>query len=287
MVEVKLSKKLFSFELNIDLRIDKGSFVSIFGPSGAGKTTILRLIAGLEKPDFGYIKVDNEIWYSSEDNINLPTRLRKIGFVFQDYALFENMSVGKNIEFALESKSDSKLVDELLELVQLKEYKNQKISILSGGQKQRLALIRALARKPKLLLLDEPMSALDLSLRVSLQDELLLLQKKFNTTALMVSHEVSEVAKLSNYIYIVKDGKILKHGKTQEIFGIDENNVNIIGTVIEKKAGDIIGKVKVLIGVSLIYLPISKELLATLSVGDKVLITINAFKSTISKVSFE
>ncbi len=287
MVEVKLSKKLFSFELNIDLRIDKGSFVSIFGPSGAGKTTILRLIAGLEKPDFGYIKVDNEIWYSSEDNINLPTRLRKIGFVFQDYALFENMSVVKNIEFALESKSDSKLVDELLELVQLKEYKNQKISILSGGQKQRLALIRALARKPKLLLLDEPMSALDLSLRVSLQDELLLLQKKFNTTALMVSHEVSEVAKLSNYIYIVKDGKILKHGKTQEIFGIDENNVNIIGTVIEKKAGDIIGKVKVLIGVSLIYLPISKELLATLSVGDKVLITINAFKSTISKVSFE
>ncbi len=287
MVEVKLSKKLFSFELNIDLHIDKGSFVSIFGPSGAGKTTILRLIAGLEKPDFGYIKVDNEIWYSSEDNINLPTRLRKIGFVFQDYALFENMSVGKNIEFALESKSDSKLVDELLELVQLKEYKNQKISILSGGQKQRLALIRALARKPKLLLLDEPMSALDLSLRVSLQDELLLLQKKFNTTALMVSHEVSEVAKLSNYIYIVKDGKILKHGKTQKIFGIDENNVNIIGTVIEKKAGDIIGKVKVLIGVSLIYLPISKELLNTLSVGDKVLITINAFKSTISKVSFE
>jgi len=287
MVEVKLSKKLFSFELNIDLRVDKGSFVSIFGPSGAGKTTILRLIAGLEKPDFGYIKVDNEIWYSSEHNINLPTRLRKIGFVFQDYALFENMSVGKNIEFALESKSDSKLVDELLELVQLKEYKNQKISILSGGQKQRLALIRALARKPKLLLLDEPMSALDLSLRVSLQDELLLLQKKFNTTALMVSHEVSEVAKLSNYIYIVKDGKILKHGKTQEIFGIDENNVNIIGTVIEKKAGDVIGKVKVLIGVSLIYLPVSKELLATLSVGDKVLITINAFKSTISKVSFE
>ncbi len=287
MVEVKLSKKLFSFELNIDLRVDKGSFVSIFGPSGAGKTTILRLIAGLEKPDFGYIRVDDEIWYSSKDNINVPTRLRKIGFVFQDYALFENMSVGKNIEFALESKSDGKIVDELLELVHLKAYKNQKISILSGGQKQRLALIRALARKPKLLLLDEPMSALDLSLRVSLQDELLLLQKKFNTTALMVSHEISEVAKLSNYVYIIKDGKILKHGKTQEIFGIDENSVNIIGTVIEKKTSDVIGKVKVLIGVSLIYLPISKEQLNTLSIGDKILISINAFKSTISKVSFE
>ena len=195
MIEVKLKKKLFTFELNVDLTIQGNDFVSIFGPSGAGKTTILRLIAGLDKPDSGYIYVDGKVWYSSKDNIDLPVRLRKIGFVFQDYALFENMSVAKNVEFALESKKDSGYVDELLELVHLKEYKNEKISLLSGGQKQRLALIRALARKPKVLLLDEPMSALDWSLRATLQDELLFLQKKFNITAIMVSHEISEVAK--------------------------------------------------------------------------------------------
>jgi molybdate transport system ATP-binding protein len=284
MIEIKLKKKLFSFELNVDLNTNNGNFVSIFGPSGAGKTTLLRLIAGLDKPDWGYIRVDDEVWFSSKDNINVPVRLRKIGFVFQDYALFKNMSVGKNIEFAIESKKDLNVVDELLELVHLKEYKNQKISLLSGGQKQRLALVRALVRKPKLLLLDEPMSALDLSLRVSLQDELLFLQKKFNITSIMVSHDISEVAKLSDYVFFINNGKITKHGKPQAIFDIDANNVNIFGTVIDKKPSELLGILKVLIGNSIIHLPVSKEQFSQLSIGDKIVITAKAFNFSLKKV---
>ncbi len=286
MIEVKLKKKLFSFELNVDFCIERSSFVCFFGPSGAGKTTILRLIAGLDKPDSGYISVNGKVWYSSKDNIDLPVRLRKIGFVFQDYALFENMSVAKNIEFALDSKTDAKFVDELLELVHLTEYKNQKISVLSGGQKQRLALVRALARKPELLLLDEPMSALDLSLRIALQDELLLLQKKFNTTAIMVSHEISEVAKLSEYVYIIEQGSIIKHGEPAKIFDIDTNNVNIFGTIIEKKSSDLLGILKVLIGNTIVYLPVNKEKFQSLTIGDKILISTKAFNFSISKISF-
>jgi molybdate transport system ATP-binding protein len=284
MIEIKLKKKLFSFELNVDLNINNGNFVSIFGPSGAGKTTLLRLIAGLDKPDEGYICIDDEVWFSSKDFINVPVRLRKIGFVFQDYALFENMSVGKNIEFALDSKKDLDIVDELLDLVHLKEYKNQRITLLSGGQKQRLALVRALARKPKLLLLDEPMSALDLSLRVSLQDELLLLQKKFNITSLMVSHDISEVAKLSDYVFIINNGKIKKHGKPQTIFDIDANNVNIFGTVIDKKSSELLGILKVLIGNNIIHLPVNKEELSKLSIGDKIVISTKAFNFSLKKV---
>lgn len=284
MIEIKLKKKLFSFELNVDLNIKDNNFVSIFGPSGAGKTTILRLIAGLDKPDWGYICVDNEVWFSSKDNIDLPVRLRKIGFVFQDYALFENMSVGKNIEFALGSEKDLNIVDELLELVHLREYKNQKISLLSGGQKQRLALVRALARKPKLLLLDEPMSALDLSLRVNLQDELVLLQKKFNTTSILVSHDIAEVVKLSDYVFFINNGKITKHGDPQTIFDIDANNVNIFGTVIDKKPSDLLGILKVLIGSSIIHLPVSKEQFSQLSIGDKIAITTKAFNFSLKKI---
>lgn len=284
MIEIKLKKKLFTFELNVDLTIKSNNFVSIFGPSGAGKTTILRLIAGLDKPDWGYICVDDEVWFSSKDNINVPVRFRKIGFVFQDYALFENMSVGKNIEFALESKKDLNIVDELLELVHLKEYKNQKISLLSGGQKQRLALVRALARKPKLLLLDEPMSALDLSLRASLQDELLLLQKKFNIASIMVSHDISEVAKLSDHVFFINNGKITKHGEPKAIFDIDANNVNIFGTVIDKKPGDLFGILKVLIGNSIVNIPANTEQFLNLSIGDKILITTKAFNFSLKKV---
>jgi len=287
MIEIKLKKKLFSFELNVDLNTNNGNFVSIFGSSGAGKTTLLRLIAGLDKPDWGYIRVDDEVWFSSKDNINVPVRLRKIGFVFQDYALFENMSVGKNIEFAIESKKDLNVVDELLELVHLKEYKNQKISLLSGGQKQRLALVRALARKPKLLLLDEPMSALDLPLRVSLQDELLLLQKKFNITSIMVSHDISEVAKLSDYVFFINNGKITKHGTPQTVFDIDANNVNIFGTVIDKKPSELLGILKVLIGNSIIHLPASKEQFLELSIGDKIVISTKSFNFSLKKVLFD
>lgn len=287
MIEINLRKKLFSFELNVNLALNQNCFVSIFGHSGAGKTTLLRLIAGLDKPDWGYICVDNQVWFSSKDNLDLPPRLRKIGFVFQDYALFENMSVRKNIEFALESKKDAYLVDELLVLVNLKEYEHQKINLLSGGQKQRLALVRALARKPKLLLLDEPMSALDLPLRVSLQDELLILQKKFNITVIMISHEISEVAKLSDYVYVINNGKISKHGSPQEIFDIDANNVNIFGTIIDKKISDLIGILKVLIGNSIAYLPISKDQYSSLSIGDKVLVTSKAFNFSISKISLD
>ncbi|MBI4309855.1 MAG: ATP-binding cassette domain-containing protein, partial [Candidatus Omnitrophica bacterium] len=165
MIKVKAKKDLMTshgpIRLDVDFQITDHELVTLYGPSGAGKTTILRMIAGLTDPDEGLIEIDSEVWFDSAKGINTPVQERHISLVLQDYNLFPNMTVRQNLKYALKDKKDEGLVDELLEMAHLTQLKDRKPDMLSGGQKQRAALVRALLRRPKIFLLDEPLSSLD------------------------------------------------------------------------------------------------------------------------------
>ena len=210
------------FELELSLGLERGSFVALAGSSGAGKTTLLRLIAGLARPAEGTLRVGDETWCDTTGRrIHLPTRKRSIGVVFQYYALFPNLSVRGNVEYALGRRPDADWVDELLQLVRLERLQDRPPGVLSGGQRQRLALIRALARKPSILLLDEPLSALDPALRSELQAEVLRLHQRFGTTTLMVSHDIAEIVRMGDRLVRLDVGRIVSDGHPLAAFGAD------------------------------------------------------------------
>lgn len=221
MIEISVAKALRgahgALQLDIRATVEPGSFVSIFGPSGSGKTTLLRMLAGLAEPDGGRIVVNGQIWFDSAKGINLPPRKRPIGLVFQDYALFPNLTVRENVAYATTDR-DKGWVDELLVLAGLEEHAQQLPALLSGGQKQRVALARAIARRPMLLLLDEPLSALDASLRSQLQEDLARLHGRCGFTTLLVSHDIGEVFRLSQRVLRLEGGRIAQSGTPAEVF---------------------------------------------------------------------
>lgn len=189
--------------LHIDLNIATGSLVALTGGSGEGKTSLLRMIAGLLRPDEGCIKVDGKYWFHSAQWIDLPARKRKVGFVFQDYALFPHLSVMKNISFAEADNGD--LARELVECFGLAALQHTKPQQLSGGQKQRVAIARAIAMKPSILLLDEPTNALDADMRGQVLAHVQAFHKRLGLTTIMVSHEVREVQKIATEMYEMKN----------------------------------------------------------------------------------
>ena len=210
MIEIDIIKPLYTADgiinLKVNKKINKGDFLTLFGKSGSGKTTLLRILAGLETPKSGKIVVDKEIWFDSSKKINLAPQKRDVGFVFQDYALFPNMSVKKNLEFALKNKNEIKKVDEILEIMEIKNLSNMKPELLSGGQKQRVALARALITHPKIILADEPTGALD----SKSTDQLLSIFDQIHQsgqTILMVTHS-SKAASYASRVLFIKDGQI-------------------------------------------------------------------------------
>ena len=238
MIEIDIHKRLLSttgdFNLKVSCRINKGQLVSIFGSSGAGKTTILRLIAGLTQQDSGSISVNNTTWFDATNRINLNPQKRKVGFVFQDYTLFPNMTVRENLEFALSKGQSKDVINELIQTIELTDLQDRKPETLSGGQKQRVALARALVQKPSILLLDEPLSALDGEMRLKLQDYILKVHKEYNLTTLLVSHDISEVFKLSDHVIKLENGSILQQGTPEELF-LDKKTTGkykTIGTIL-------------------------------------------------------
>jgi molybdate transport system ATP-binding protein len=194
------------FRLEIEYAVMKGSFLGILGPSGSGKTTLLRCLAGLEKPDEGFIRHDGTFWVDAPHHVFLPPQKRPIGFVFQDYALFPHMTVRGNLLYA---RNDEKKAGMLLELTRMTEMADHFPHELSGGQKQRTALARALMREPELLLLDEPLSALDEELRESLGKEIAGIQKETGVTAIVVSHSRKEIDTLCSEVLRLENGSLI------------------------------------------------------------------------------
>ena len=202
---------------NISLEISKGEFITLLGSSGCGKTTTLRIIAGLEQPDAG------SVWLDGREVTGLEPNQRDVNTVFQNYALFPHMNVAENIGYGLKLKKVPKSeirkkVSQMLELVQLEGYEKRKPSELSGGQKQRVAIARALVNNPKVLLLDEPLGALDLQLRRAMQIELKHLQKKLGITFIYITHDQEEAINMSDRIAVMRDGCIEQIGTPDEIY---------------------------------------------------------------------
>jgi molybdate transport system ATP-binding protein len=195
MIRVTIKKNIKTYKGNTLLQVDTtfpaGSVTKVYGPSGAGKTTFLQVIAGLTQPEEGIIECSGRIWLDTAKHICLTAQQRMTGFVFQDYALFPNMTVSEHLQYA---SSDKQLIERLLKMGQMDSFKQHKPKQLSGGQQQRLAILRALATKPKLLLMDEAFSALDDELRETLIVALKTLLKEFGTTTIIVSHHASETA---------------------------------------------------------------------------------------------
>ena len=199
--------------LDVALTIAPGELLALTGPSGAGKTTLLRLLAGLAVPDGGYLTVEGHDWYRQQPRRWLPPQRRPLGFVFQDYALFPNMTVRENVAFAAENLVDKKqLVSDLLATLELAELAERRPAQLSGGQQQRVALARALARRPRLLLLDEPLSALDLPTRLRLQAALAEVHRRFELTTILISHDPAEIARLATRVVELDLGRVVRVG---------------------------------------------------------------------------
>ncbi|MGB3774705.1 MAG: ATP-binding cassette domain-containing protein, partial [Leeuwenhoekiella sp.] len=194
MIEISLRKKLNMVgdhkELQVDLNVEHSSVNTIYGPSGAGKTSTFRMLAGLMNPDRGKIVVNEKVWYDSSKNINLTPQQRNVGFMFQDYALFPNMTVRQNLEFALKNGQNKAIIEQLISIIDLDELQSRKPHELSGGQQQRVALARTLINKPDLVLLDEPLAALDKGMRYRLQQYIIKVQQEFGFTLLLISHDV-------------------------------------------------------------------------------------------------
>jgi molybdate transport system ATP-binding protein len=303
--------------LDVGFQLKQGSILALYGPSGAGKTTILRILAGLTDAATGYIQMGNpnsvnsqisngnsssgktsqssngsqsdqfsdnkNIWLDTSRHIDLPTRHRSIGFVFQDFALFPHLTVRGQLEFALPKKADRSIVDELLSMMELEELQHRKPALLSGGQQQRVALARAIARRPRLLLLDEPLSALDDEMRYRLQDFILKAHRSFHLTTILVSHYLPEIFRLSDEVIVLENGQVSRQDTAPNIFLEEKisSKFRVTGEIIDIQPADIVCIVSVLSGNNIVKVVATTAEAAALHIGQKVVVASKAFNPII------
>ena len=292
MIRFHLKKKLRAAQgdllLEVESEVPTGTFLTLYGPSGVGKTSILRMLAGLLTPDEGKIEVKGENWLDTKQKINWKPQQRNIGFVFQDYALFPNMTVRQNLEYALPKNQDNSIIPELVELIELENLQDRKPTRLSGGQQQRVALARALVRQPDLLLLDEPLSALDHSMRQKLQDYLLRVHERYGLTTILVSHELSEVFKMADQTIMLEEGKIIKSGTPLEVFSKADASgaaVQLIGNLVSIEQIGSEWVYVLLIGDKLMRIKKEEKVKESMKPGDKILISIHEIEAMLSKIN--
>lgn len=282
MIDIQIQKTLQGskgeMELDISIAVKENSFLAIAGESGSGKTTLLRILAGLENAR-GKIDVFGKLWLDEKSSI--ATQKRNIGFVFQDYALFENMNVLENLLYVVK---DKKLALHLLDLTGLLELQKRLPSTLSGGQKQRVSLCRAFMSRPKLLLMDEPLSALDPSMRRKLQDDILTLHKEFQTTTIMVSHDPSEIYRLANRVIVLEHGKITQDGSAKEVLLKTQGSqkFSLRGEILEILKADIIHIAIVAIGQQIVEIVLDEEESVSFEVGEIVQVSTKAFAPSLN-----
>jgi molybdate transport system ATP-binding protein len=282
MIDINIVKNLHgsngNMDLNININIAKNDFIALSGQSGSGKTTLLRILAGLEDAS-GKIVVNNNIWLDT--NTKLAIQKRDIGFVFQDYALFENMTVEENLLYV---NKDKKLAKYLLSMTNLWELKTRLPHTLSGGQKQRVSLCRAYMNRPSIVLMDEPLSALDITMRKQLQDDILTLHKEFESTTIIVSHEPSEIYKLCNRVIVLNQGKIINDGTPKEVLlqTSGSSKFSFEGELLDIIKVDVIYIAIVSIGQQIVEVVVDNNEMANLKIGTKVRLSTKAFSPTIA-----
>jgi molybdate transport system ATP-binding protein len=290
ILQCKIRKMLHTVDgllpLDLSFTLEKGRLLTIYGASGAGKTTILRILAGLTDMDSGRITIDGAAWCDTERKINIPARKRPVGMVFQDFALFPHLTVRKNLEFAIQKGDDKALVDELIELMELGPLQGIRPARLSGGQQQRVALARAIVRKPRLLLMDEPLSALDDEMRFRLQDFVLKAHRQYGLTTILVSHHLPEIFRMSDEVICLEKGRVLRQGRPADVFSGDKisGKFKVTGEILDIVKADIVFIVSVLTGNTLVKVIATADEAAGLQPGQKVIVASKAFNPIILKM---
>ncbi|NLT20687.1 MAG: ATP-binding cassette domain-containing protein [Syntrophomonadaceae bacterium] len=226
MLKADFKKELWHFNLQVSFEVFAGQVLVLWGPSGAGKTTVLECLAGLRHPDEGQISLNKKLLFSSIDRINLPSRKRRIGYLFQNYALFPHMTVGENIDFGRRYQSDKDFSyqrwrKDLMEAFGIGHLITRYSYQLSGGEKQRVALARAMAVRPDLLLLDEPFSSLDHETKLDLRHELNAVKKTWDIPVVLVTHDREDADALGDCIITIDHGQMIQSQRTQTAYNND------------------------------------------------------------------
>lgn len=290
MIKLNVQKLLRTssgtMQLDVGFTISKGELITLHGESGVGKTTLLKMLAGLITPDAGTIYVDGHCWFDSSQDSNLTPQRRGVGFVFQDYALFPNMSVRENLEFAQGKHQRPQQITELLEMMELTGLQNVKPAMLSGGQQQRVALARALAQRPDILVLDEPLAALDSKMRQRLQQFVIDVHQRYALTTILVSHDVSEILKLSDRVLELKEGRIVREARSKDFFAVHRTSAkfSVTGEIVRIDVQGVVSILSIRVGQDIIRVVAELEESSSFAPGDKVMVASKAFNPIIQKI---
>jgi len=270
-IEKEMKGKTGAVNLVFDAQIMLNDFVSVMGKSGAGKTSLLRMLCGLLTPDSGYIRFGSEEWYNSSTGVNMPPQKRRAGLVFQDYALFPNMTVFGNLKFAA-GRNNIHLINELIELTGLESCANRYPDTLSGGQAQRAALCRTVVNKPRILLLDEPMASLDRDTREHLHKVIISIHDRFAITSILVTHDLSDAFRLSNKLMIIENGNIISFDTPENVISPEINTKLTLHEIVASiDKGPVSATLTVFIDNSLIKVNIPMEEADNFHRGDNLL----------------
>ena len=235
MIDIQLIKELRgaagTMKIELDLQLRSGSVSGIIGSSGAGKTSVLKMIAGIQQPDQGKITCDQEVYYDSTAGIDLAPQQRDVGLVFQDLALFPHMDITAQLKYALAPGQDESIIEDVMQMMDLTALRHQRPQRLSGGQQQRVALARSIVQRPAVLLLDEPFSALDTEMKRQIRSYVKDIHDRYKMTIIMVSHDHGDIAELCDQVIRLDQGKVTHQGPPREL--IEQGSLQLTGRVVQ------------------------------------------------------